>query len=346
MKIAIHKGEEDFSESWIQYCQENNIPYKVVNCYDTNIISQVRDCDGLLWNWRHVNKKALLFARQLIYSLECMGLKVFPESSTCWHYDDKVGQKYLLESIRAPLVPAYVFYHKEEALKWMESTTFPKVFKLRNGAGSSNVYLIKNKEAARKKINKAFGKGYRPWDKWSYWRESLWKFRRDKNMKSLGRIIKYTVNLIFPSPLFKQPNPERGYVYFQDFIDSGNNEFRIVASPNLAFGHQRWSRVNKFGASGSNIFDRNHKLIPPIIIKNSFDIIRQLNLQVCAFDWIKDNSTGTFKLLEISYAYYSSSKYVKGYWDSSLNWHQLQIAHENLSLIQLIDALKKEKGNA
>ena len=71
---------------------------------------------------------------------------VFPNFNTAWHFDDKVGQKYLLEAIDAPLVPSYVFYSKEMALKWLEQTQFPKVFKLRGGAGSANVKLVQDEK--------------------------------------------------------------------------------------------------------------------------------------------------------------------------------------------------------
>ena len=50
--------------------------------------------------------------------------------------------------IGAPLVPTSVFYDKEEALAWAKNTTYPKVFKLRGGAGAANVRLAKNKKEA------------------------------------------------------------------------------------------------------------------------------------------------------------------------------------------------------
>ncbi len=77
-----------------------------------------------------LNPRDILFAKQLLFSLEQSGIIVFPDFNTGWHFDDKVGQKYLLETIDAPLVPSYVFYSKKEALEWDEQTNFPKVFKL------------------------------------------------------------------------------------------------------------------------------------------------------------------------------------------------------------------------
>jgi hypothetical protein len=61
-----------------------------------------------------------------------MGIKVFPNIHTCWHFNDKVGQKYMLESIEAPLVPSYAFYDQKEAMDWVEKTNFPGLtFKMR-----------------------------------------------------------------------------------------------------------------------------------------------------------------------------------------------------------------------
>ena len=126
MRIAIHNRPGSFSDRWIEYCQEKGIDYKVVNAYDSDIICQISDCDAFMFHHHHGNYKDVLFARQLLYSLEESGKRVFPDWRTCWHFDDKVGQKYLLEAIGAPLIPSYVFYTEKEALNWIRQTTFPK----------------------------------------------------------------------------------------------------------------------------------------------------------------------------------------------------------------------------
>ena len=107
MKIAIHKSN-GFSDRWIEYCKNNSIDYKIVDCYENDIISQLDDCRALMWHHNHINYKHTLFAKSLLFSLEIAGVKVFPNFNTAWHFDDKVGQKYLLEAIGAPLVKSYV----------------------------------------------------------------------------------------------------------------------------------------------------------------------------------------------------------------------------------------------
>src|SRR6056297_57050 len=160
MKIAIHPRIDSFSQRWIEYCKINGIPYKKVNCYDSDIVQQLEDCDALMWHFHQANPKDVLFAKELIYSLQTAGKKVFPDFHSCWHFDDKMGQKYLLEAVGAPLVPSYAFYHKEKAMRWVETTSFPKVFKLRRGSGSDHVKLVKSKKHAYQLIRKAFGSGF------------------------------------------------------------------------------------------------------------------------------------------------------------------------------------------
>ena len=162
MKIAIHLRKESFSDRVIQYCEQNKIPYKLVNCFDSDIIKQLNDCDVLFWHWFQNDPKAILCARQILYSVEKKGLKIFPDFNTVWHFDDKIGQKYLLEAIDAPFVSSYVFYDKESALKWINDSNFPKVFKLKDGAGSYNVKLVKSRKEALKLCNIAFSRGFKP----------------------------------------------------------------------------------------------------------------------------------------------------------------------------------------
>src|SRR5690554_7426909 len=90
MKIAIHHREGSFSERWIEYCKNKHIEFKIVNCYDSNIIEQLKDCDALMWHHSHGNYKDLIFAKELLFALEHTGIKTFPNFNTGWHFDDKV----------------------------------------------------------------------------------------------------------------------------------------------------------------------------------------------------------------------------------------------------------------
>jgi len=322
MKIAIHRREGSFSDRWILYCQEHNVPYKLVNCYDSSIIQQLSDCDGLMWHWSHEDYRAQNFARQLIFSLEKKDFKIYPSFNTCFHFDDKVGQKYLFEAIDAPLVSTFIFYDKNDALEWVNKATFPKVFKLRGGAGSSNVKLIKNKKVAVSAVNKAFGSGFPLIDSFSDIKQRLWILRRDKNLKSFYMFLKGIIRLFFHTKKKVLLQRQQGYVYFQEFIPNNIFDDRIVVIGNKALAIRRFNRKNDFRASGSGIIKYDNHLFNVNSIKIAFDVANKINSQSIAFDFVYDNE-GKPLLVEMSYGFAQGSAYddCPGYWDSDLIWH-------------------------
>lgn len=242
MKIAIHKSGT-FGARWIAYCEAHNIEYTVVNAYENNIISKLADCDIFMWHHSHINYKDALFAKQLLFSLQQSGIKVFPNFNTGWHFDDKVGEKYLLEAINAPMIPKFVFYTKEEALQWAKHTDYPKVFKLRGGAGSTNVKLVKSKQEAYKYIKKAFGHGF-PHNAVDNLKERWSKYLL--HMTDLQDVLEGLVRIVFPTQFSKMHAREKGYVLFQEFIPNNKFDIRIVVVGDKAFALKRICRKNDF----------------------------------------------------------------------------------------------------
>lgn len=320
MKIAIHQSDNSFSDQWIEYCKENNIKYKVVNCYDNDIINQLNDCNALMWHHHQSNYKDILIAKQILYALYHTGFVVFPNFYTNWHFDDKIGQKYLLESINAPLVPSYVFYEKKTALNWAKNTHYPKVFKLRGGAGSSNVLLVRSKSEAFKIIKKSFNKGFSYFNKLRYFKEKLNKYLSGND--SIIGVLKGIGRLFIPIKNMNFLNKEKGYAYFQEFIPNNNFDIRVIVIGSKAFAIKRLVRPNDFRASGSGLIIYNKEEIDIRCIKISFDVNKYIKSQCIAFDYVFDNLNNPL-ILEISYGF-SSAGYFKcpGYWDSNLIWHE------------------------
>ena len=274
MKIAIHQKNKDFSSQWIEYCQRKLIDYKVVNCYENDIIQKLGDCDALMWHFDHANAKDFLFAKQLLSSLEKPGKKIFPNIDTAWHFDDKIAQKYLLEAIGAPLVPTHVFYDKSTALRWIDHTTFPKVFKLRRGAGAAHVQLIKNKRSARKIINKAFGRGFRQYQPISNLRERIRKYKIGNT--DIKDVIKGIIRLGYTTNFDRVAGREKGYVYFQDFIPHSDHDIRVVVIGDKAFAIKRMVREGDFRASGSGFKQFDKDLFDEELICLAFKIAQKI----------------------------------------------------------------------
>lgn len=319
MKIAIHHSIGSFSDRWIEYCKQNNIQYKIVNCYDSNIIEQLKDCDALMWHHHQSVYNDVIVAKKLLFALEHAGVKVFPNFHTGWHFDDKVAQKYLLEAIDAPLVPSYVFYDIKEALDWAENTTYPKVWKLKGGAGAANVKLVRNKKEAVKLINKAFGKGFSQFNRLGNLKERYRKYKSGKD--SLLGVAKGLGRLVIPTEFAKLQSREKGYVYFQEFIPDNKFDIRIVViGGERAAGEKRYVRKNDFRASGSGDF--NYEDIDLKAVEIAFDVSKRLNLQSVAFDFVLDSNKQPL-IVEMSYGFgVEGISNAPGYWDSTLNWHE------------------------
>jgi glutathione synthase/RimK-type ligase-like ATP-grasp enzyme len=319
--IAIHQKGGAFTERWVSYCVSRNLVYKFVDCYSSNIVEQLKNIDILLFHHHQGSAKDILFAKQLLYSLQKAGMVVFPDFNTGWHFDDKVGQKYLLEALGIrEFVPTWVFYSKVEALQWAASTVFPKVFKLRGGAGSQNVKLARTRAHAMRLIKRAFGNGFSPYDGWGSLRERYRKYRLGKTSGS--DVVKGVVRLFIPPPYARIMGRERGYAYFQEFMPNNTFDIRIIVIDGKAFALKRFVRENDFRASGSGYFAYGREEFDERCVKLSLDYTHLLKGQCVAYDFVFDTRSNP-RLIEINYGFLPSGyDDCPGYWDEDLKWHE------------------------
>jgi len=320
MKIAIHSTSWGFSRDWIGYCERKGIQYKIVNCYDSNIIEQIADCEALMWNYHHTLAKDALFAKQLLFAVNQSGKRTFPDINSGWHFDDKVGQKYLLESIGAPIAQTWVFYDKKEALDWIENTDFPKVFKLRGGAGSSNVKLIQNHAQAVRFVKRAFGRGFPSYDKIEDLKENVRRFDWSKNSQiALGKSVR---RLYMSTRFARIIESQKGYALFQEFAPNNEYDIRVITIGDRAFAIKRMVRSNDFRASGSGniLYDKNE--IDERCVKIALETTEKLKALCIAYDFVfnKDNEP---LIVEINYGFDHKAYFpCPGYWDQKLEWHE------------------------
>lgn len=319
MKLAIGNNKNGFHSRWEQYCVANNISYKLVDCYSNELVEQIKDCKALMWHFSQNKAKDIIIAKEILYALQHYGIKVFPDYRTAWHFDDKLGQKYLLEMLDIPFVKTYAFYNKETALKWADETKYPIVFKLRRGAGSANVKLIKSKKQCFKIIKKAFGKGFRQYDKFTNLEDRWKKYRARKT--NIYDVFKGIVRLGYEPEYSKTIGYERGYTLFQDFIPNNSYDVRVIVIVDKAFAIKRMVRKNDFRASGSGFIKYEKENITDEIIKLSFKINEKIKSQSLAIDYVFDN--GKPLVIEISYGFIKEVyDPCVGYWDKDLNWFE------------------------
>lgn len=339
MNLAIHHEKNSFSERWIDYCNTNDISYKLVNCYENNIIEQLEGIDVLLFNWWHHDVKAALFMRQLTYSIELKGISVFPDSNTSWHYDDKVGQKYLLEAVNAPLIPSYVFYDQKTALEWVKNTSFPKVFKLRGGAGAMNVKLVKSEKQARNLIAKAFSSGFSVNNRIALFKDRILKLKQKFNIANLQGLFKGLARLFVPTAQEKMQPKEKGYVYFQEFIPNNDCDIRIIVIGDKAFGIKRFVREGDFRASGSGNLSYAKDDIDVDCIKIAFETTKKMKAQSVAFDFVFMDEKPL--IVEVSYAFsIASYDRCEGYWLDNMDYIEGEFNPQHFMLQNLLKNYK------
>lgn len=318
MKIAIHHRKGSFSDRWISYCEENNIDYKLVNAYDSDIVTQVADCNFFMWHFHQSDYRDTQFAKALIFSLEAKGIRCFPNSHTCWYFDNKIWEKYLLEAIDAPIVPSYIFYTKEEALKWVTTTDFPKVFKLKGGASASNVQLVQTRQKAEKLINQCFGKGFSQY-RWKECLKEEWrKYKEGKvGLRNVLRPLYYALKP-YPTEYSHYHQKEIGYAYFQNYIKDNDSDLRVVIIGDKAIGEKRYVRKDDFRASGSGKFE--YVKLREDVLQIAFSTAKRLHLQSVAFDFIfRDNEP---LIVEMSYGFGTHGiSHCNGYYTKDLQWH-------------------------
>lgn len=319
--IGIHHSKISYSGGWIDYCKANNIRYKIVDAYANSIIEDLEECDIFMWHFFHNNPKDVLFAKQLLFSLEQSGKYVFPNFKTCWHFDDKVGQKYLLESLKLPVIPSFIAYSKIQALNLLEKVSIPFVFKLRGGAGSYNVSLVKTKSEAIKLINKSFKSGFRQFNPYTDIKFAFNKIKEQPSkIENYSFLFKCLAHIVVPYEIEKAKGREAGYFYFQEFIPGLTFDYRVQFIGNKCYAMKRYVRKNDFRASGGGMIDYDGSKIPMEVIKMATEVRKKVDMQIMAIDILTYGSS--YAIAEVSYAFaIDEGECDFGFYDNHLNWN-------------------------
>ncbi len=148
-----------YSPMWIRLLQEAGHEVRLVNVYSADILDQVRGCHGFMWRHGQFPNMRQIARRILPIFEEELGLIVYPDQNTCWHYDDKVTQRYLFEVAKIPTPKTWVWYAIDLAKEWAITAEYPLVIKLWSGTVSQNVGLVYSYKEAELWIDKLFGRG-------------------------------------------------------------------------------------------------------------------------------------------------------------------------------------------
>lgn len=335
MKVAIHFESEkrNFCHGWIEACEHYGIEYSLINCLDSDIIDKIGDVDYVMWHWYQSDITSNQIATPLLVSFEMRGIKTFPNSRMALFFDNKVSQKYLFDSININRINTPIFYDKQKANYWARNVQLPIVHKLKGGAGSVNVSLVKNRRKLNCLIRKAFGRGLNNVNYSNVISDRLKRFKKSPSLSGLYSIVGGVLHFFLSGITSK--NREKGYVYFQEF-HRNSYDIRIIVIGEKAIGIKRLNRRNSFKASGSGNIIYDHNQIPVDCITCSFEASMKIDTKIAAFDFLIVN--GRWSIVEMSYGFVSKAyQKCEGYWDKNLNWFNERIVPERLMIDSLID---------
>lgn len=331
MKIALINslyGKTPFTERYREILDHNKIAYFDLDINAANLIEQVNEATHIIFRFTHYDSDMQLAHTLLPLIEHYLNKPVFPNQSTCWHFDDKVRQYYLFKAQGFPFIDTHIFWDREAALQWVEKeASFPLVFKLKGGAGSSNVVLLKNTVEAKDIVKKMFSYGIMPGKISGDTIQQQLSFKKKIRKRLKGIVIKDPMNLFW--------QPHKDYILFQKFLPGNQHDLRITVVGGRAFGFYRKVRDNDFRASGSGtlVYD---KPVNMAAVKIALEISRTMGFQSMAYDFLF-NENDEPEICEYSYTFQERAVYdTAGYWDEQLIFHK---GHYWPQYFQLMDLL-------
>ena len=325
-ELAVVKAYEKILE-------HNGISYVKLDAEAPDFWEKVSQLDLFILRWGNYDSD-----RQRAYDLipvieNNFDVKCYPDWNTCSTYDDKIKEYLLLKTRGFSFVDSNIFWDKNAALKWAESAQWPKVFKLRGGAGSTNVLLVRTKKQAIRLIRKMFGSGVYAGKVFDAGQIRLTHFKPKQELRHIAANIYRWITGQDVSPFWQV---QKNYIMFQKFLPGNETDTRVTIIGDRAFAFRRKTRDGDFRASGSGKIDYDTSGIDMRCIEIAFQISKEMKFQSMAYDFLFDQD-GKPQFCEISYTYVSSAIHrCTGYWDRDMNWRE---GHFWPELLHLQDAL-------
>ncbi|MCG5496048.1 ATP-grasp domain-containing protein, partial [Ectothiorhodospira variabilis] len=190
-----------------------------------------------------------------------------------------------------PTPRTWIFFNRQDAVKFIEKTSFPLVLKLPKGRGSDGVVLIKDRNEANIYVETLFNGGI----------SALWKL---KGSAMHIRYRRWRDALAHARGENIWKNCQGGEVIFQEFLPNNQFDIRVTVIGRYATALKRWNRPGDFRASGSGLIDYGIENMDERVIELAFRTSRTLDAPFIAIDFLF--SDGDPVICEINFAYRAS----------------------------------------
>ena len=287
----------------------------------SDIIDQLRGCDGFIW--RQGAGTMVQIARHVLPVLEReLGLAMYPDQRTCWHFDDRIAQKYLFDAHHIPTPFTWVHWDDLDAtLTWATHASYPLVLKLASDGASRSVRLIRSFAEVEPWVRRLMGDG-------------VFTLDEAGHRTPGGRMSSY----------------HRSYVFLQEFLPGNDFDTRVAVVGGRAFACRRFGGAVDAAANGGARADYDQAAISASAIRTALDAARRLGAQSLVFELMR--RAAEFVVVEASVA--GASRLVHdapGHWTvdgdplaGPLTFHEGRMRSEDAEMADYLIRLEARRG--
>lgn len=286
--IYIHGGENQASKELLFSCDKQGVKSKVIDLENVGSLSEVVNsgCGPIIFRPTLHETNFNLCIRKLGVLNE-LGFPILPSWRAILSYDDKVLQYQQLIDSGLPHCDTRVVSSADLIDSVADLFGYPLVVKLRSGAASSNVRLMRCSKDLHRYAKKMFSVGASPVP--SLTTDFQTNIRKSSEgilafLKKAPLVIARRIKMKLLSPR------ERGYVLIQRFYPENTGDIRVTIIKDRAFVLLRKNRPNDFRASGSGLITYPDCGGFKAEIELAFRLTDYLQAKYLAVDMIKDNN--------------------------------------------------------
>jgi glutathione synthase/RimK-type ligase-like ATP-grasp enzyme len=282
MAEALIIGVGTDSDGWykdvlaaLDRAREQGVPVRAVtvDLFSHDWVRNAGSVDALIWNPWFMGPVSASFFKEKIYFLQNVaGLRIMPNWESVWHFESKVAQSYLLDSLDVPRPRTIVSFEREDAAAAVQELGLPVVAKKSFGSSGENVLLLRTQRQVDRYLQTEFA-------------QQIWDERKAGSRSAVGAALSGLLSpWLHEKMRRKAVGAERhGYAYFQEFIDGNDSDVRIAVMGRRMAGCVRMNRKNDFRASGSGNFIRGDDL-PLDAMRLCADTCSRIGADTLAFD--------------------------------------------------------------
>ena len=304
----------------------------LVDARDADFFERVQSCDGFLW-WFPPGALPRELGKRVLSALDhATHLHVLPDWRSCWHFDDKIAQTYLLQAAGIPMPATRIFWRYEDAIAFCRTARYPLVLKLPNGYRAENVALLRNPREAETMARRLFGAGV----------TSL-QPRRFATLRALLRPLRNRLAAWRGRPPLSEPQSHRGSMLLQEFVPDNDFDTRVTIIGNRAFAFRRRNRPDDFRASGGGLNDYDPANIDHDAIELAYRVADTLGMPTVCVDVMRTN--GTPCITELSYFYEPRLiRACPGHWLRDGTWVAGAMTPEDAVVDDFVSKLRPSTG--